>query len=87
MKGYALPHGDTGPVTRVEVSTDDGKTWEETKVLREDEGHSKWAWALWNAAVKLGKGKDERILFRAMSSGGNLRPDEPKWNPRRGYVG
>ena len=82
VKGYALPQGSQGPVVRVQVSTDDGKTWKEAEILMEREGHSKWAWALWRATIKLGKGQNKRILSRATDSGGNTQPDKPEWNLR-----
>ena len=59
VKGYALPYGDQGPVTKVEISTDDGKSWIEAEITK---GGGKWSWALWKATVKLDKGKGRRIL-------------------------
>lgn len=33
VRGYALPGGEDGPITRVEVSVDDGETWENAELL------------------------------------------------------
>ena len=38
VKDYALPHGDRGPVVKVEVSTDDGRTWKKAEILVPKEG-------------------------------------------------
>ena len=79
VKGYALPYGDQGPVTKVEVSTDDGKSWIEAEITK---GGGKWSWALWQATVKLEKGKGRRILSRAIDKGGNTQDPNPQWNFR-----
>lgn len=80
VKGYALPGGDDGPVTRVEVSAD-GMTWKEAELLHhKDEG--KWSWMLWQAGVKVEPGSGRTIRSRAVDAGGNSQPQQPKWNLR-----
>ncbi|KAI9760673.1 MAG: hypothetical protein M4579_001537 [Chaenotheca gracillima] len=95
-KGYALPGGDKGPVTRVEVSGDGGRTWTEAEVVYapttagSPTPNNKWAWALWRAEIKLElcppdkhkRYKVGRILSRATDTGGNKQCVCPAWNLR-----
>lgn len=85
VKGYALPSGSDGPVARVEISIDDGATWEDAELLgsnEADRGELKWAWCLWKARVKIGKGKQRKILSRASDRSGNIQAACPEWNYR-----
>lgn len=88
VKGYALPYGDQGPVTKVEVSTDEGETWVDAKISEESKRGGKWSWALWTASVKLSRGKEKRIFSRAFDAGGNTQNPNPSWTLRGvGYNG
>lgn len=85
VSGYALPSGSDGPVVKVEVSGDEGKTWNEARLLIEDEegeGDLKWAWCLWKARVKLEKGKGRKIFSRAVDRSGNVQKETVDWNLR-----
>ena len=82
VKGYALPQGDQGPVTRVEVSADDGNTWKDATILDGAKDRGKWCWALWETEVTLDKGADRRILSRATDAGGNVQRASAEWNLR-----
>ncbi|KAL9128615.1 MAG: hypothetical protein Q9217_002749 [Psora testacea] len=82
IKGYALPQAHQGPVVKVEVSTDEGCTWQNAEITAGGEGESKWAWSLWKATVRLKKGKCRRLLSRATDSGGNVQNAWPQWNLR-----
>jgi sulfite oxidase len=97
-RGYALPHGNDGPVRKVEVSGDNGKTWTEAQLnfggygcldSEESRRKIKWAWCLWNAKVKVEKGKGQGILCRATDVGGNTQEEQQStWNLRGvGYNG
>lgn len=87
VKGYALPQGADGPVIKVELSVDDGKTWEEAELL-EGEGMGKWCWVLWQKAVVLEVGDRRRLISRAADKGGNVQEANPVWNLRGvGYNG
>lgn len=87
VRGYALPSGDHGPVSKVEVSVDEGKTWKKAAMVP-DQQIGTWTWALWKTAVRLEKGKNGRILSRAYDSAGNTQPGVPVWNFRGvGYNG
>ncbi|KAF2646625.1 molybdopterin binding oxidoreductase [Massarina eburnea CBS 473.64] len=92
VKGYALPSGGDGPIVRVEVSGDEGKTWTDAQILRDESVKEKykgcvelkWAWALWRTKVKVEKGKGRKIWSRATDRSGNTQkaPMEVAWNFR-----
>ena len=79
VKGYAVPGGSDGPVTKVEVSVDGQKTWVEAET---GDQPGKWSWVLWHVHVKMEKGTGYRIFSRATDRGGNQQVAEPKWNLR-----
>lgn len=82
VRGYALPQGDQGPVQRVEISVDDGRTWTDAEIIDGKEGRGKWCWVLWRAVVRLQKGRPRRIISRATDAGGNIQSANPQWNLR-----
>lgn len=87
VKGYALPSGTCGPVVKVEVSADGGKTWRNAELLgggevAEDGTSLKWAWCLWRAKVKAEEGKGMRFLSRATDKAGNMQEERSQWNLR-----
>lgn len=87
VRGYALPSGEDGPVVRVEVSADEGASWQDAELLGsgevDGEGVSlKWAWCLWRARVRVERGEERRILSRATDKGGNVQVECPYWNLR-----
>lgn len=90
VKGVALPYGDQGPITRVEVTVDDGETWADAH-FSYPEGSSKWSWITWTAKVKISpekRGSKITILSRATDKGGNTQPRLSVWNIRGiGYNG
>ncbi|KKZ65697.1 sulfite oxidase [[Emmonsia] crescens] len=92
VAGFAVPYGAEGPVTRVEVSGDGGKTWVDAEL---DYGadsfnktKSKWSWVLWRAEVEVEKGSNKTIYSRATDAGGNTQQERSPWNLRGvGYNG
>ena len=81
VKGYALPSGEDGPVTRVEVSGDGGESWVDAELIEHpDDG--KWAWKLWEATVKIEQGTEKIIFSRATDKAGNTQVKQPEWNLR-----
>ena len=87
VRGYALPSGEDGPVVKVDVSADEGQTWQCAELLgaqpgTEDGVSSKWAWSLWRARVQVEKGAGKRVLSRATDRKGNVQPACPAWNFR-----
>ena len=85
VRGYALPQGSDGPVVKVEVSVDEGRSW---KVANLDfnsvggERGGKWSWALWRVRVRVPSGEGRRVLSRATDKGGNVQCGRPVWNLR-----
>ena len=88
IEGYALPKGDQGPVVKVEVSVDEGRTWQKAQISKPVEGVGRWCWVLWKLSVKMSKGKGQKLLSRATDKGGNSQEPHPQWNLRGvGYNG
>ncbi len=89
IKGYAIPNGADGPVTKVEVSTNEGQTWKQAQIDDGGTMSSKWSWVLWEVDVEIEKGENKRIFSRATDKGGNTQAVErSKWNLRGvGYNG
>ncbi|GAB1732698.1 hypothetical protein NU195Hw_g8668t1 [Hortaea werneckii] len=82
VSGYAVPSGDDGPVTRVEVSAGGGRTWTEAELLRDPE-EGKWAWKLWRARVRVPEGWEKTTVYsRATDQAGNTQPERSQWNLR-----
>jgi DMSO/TMAO reductase YedYZ molybdopterin-dependent catalytic subunit len=70
-------------VARVRVSIDYGETWADASLKP---APAKYAWARWEAAVRLpGKGYHE-IWAQAVDDKGEAQPLRQPWNPR-GYLG
>lgn len=87
VKGYAVPHGVDGPITRVQVSTDNGKSWVDAKIGNDDQ-QGKWCWVLWEVFVCMQPGTGREILSRAFDKGGNSQAEHSQWNLRGvGYNG
>lgn len=87
IQGYAVPYGDQGPVVLVEVSVDEGKTWNKAQLQCPKES-SKWCWVFWKASVKAEKGLNKTIYSRATDAHGNVQPKVSQWNLRGvGYNG
>ena len=88
VKGYAIPYSNHGPVTQVEVSADDGKTWKDATIIVGGSQEDKWCWALWNTEISLERSQGQRLLSRATDAGGNVQNAHPVWNLRGlGYDG
>jgi DMSO/TMAO reductase YedYZ molybdopterin-dependent catalytic subunit len=70
-----------GEVVRVEVSTDDGRTWQDASLRQ---GPGRWAWRgfdlLWQACPG-----DWTVRVRAHDETGRRQPDAPPWN-RGGFA-
>lgn len=87
VKGYALPSGADGPISKVDVSVDGGESWVNAELFgdyesAEKDADLKWAWCLWTAKVKIEKGSNKTILSRATDSAGNTQCRCPQWNFR-----
>ena len=79
LKGIAFDGGSG--IKQVEISTDDGKSWNAAK-LGEDLG--KYSFRGWTLPVKLAKGAHE-IRVKATNTKGQSQPMKASWNPA-GYM-
>jgi sulfite oxidase len=69
-------------ITKVEISTDNGATWNPAKL---DHDQARYAWRLWSYDWKVPKAGDYSILSRATDSQNRTQPSTPAWNPS-GYL-
>ncbi len=69
-------------VTKVEISTDGGATWNPAELGKDK---AKYAWRLWSYNWKPAKSGDYVILSRATDSQGRVQPESAIWNPS-GYL-
>ena len=69
-------------VQRVDISTDNGASWQPAKLAEE---HAHYAWRLWSYEWKAPKAGDFVIQSRATDSQGRAQPPEAVWNPS-GYL-
>lgn len=69
--------GDAG-VSRVEFSSDGGKSWQEAQ-LGTDEG--KYSFRQWQIRFSLPTAGNYLLMVRCTSSSGEAQPDRPNWNP------
>jgi sulfane dehydrogenase subunit SoxC len=67
------------PVSRVELSTDGGRGWQEV-ALDEDDLGSRWAWRGWQALWEPPGPGRYRLGCRASDEAGNEQPVEGGWN-------
>ncbi|KAK5747220.1 hypothetical protein LTR17_000355 [Elasticomyces elasticus] len=81
ISGYALPSGDDGPITKVEVSADGGEGWVQAELLH-GEGEGKWSWKLWTCRLDFPAGGKRTFYSRATDAAGNTQPQRSQWNLR-----
>lgn len=77
VKGYALP-GPRGNVKRVEISLDDGDTWQDTNITYQE---GSWSWTIWEAEVDC-NASSGTVYSRAIDVEGNIQPRQGVWNMR-----
>jgi sulfane dehydrogenase subunit SoxC len=66
-----------GPITRVQVSTDGGATWDEAEV----EGQpTPWVWSSWKYVWKPAGPGTHELVCRARDAEGNEQPLDAEWN-------
>jgi DMSO/TMAO reductase YedYZ molybdopterin-dependent catalytic subunit len=66
------------PLAGVEVSTDDGATWEAARV--EDAELGRWAWQHWSYDWAAAEPGEHVLCCRARDEAGNEQPSEGAWN-------
>jgi sulfite oxidase len=87
VRGYALPQGLDGPVTRVEVSADAGRSWVEAELV-DSEKPNRASWVLWKSSVPAARGSGMELQSRATDARGNTQLEHSQWNLRGvGYNG
>jgi len=79
VKGVAW--SNSSPVTRVDVSTDGGKTWQAAKLGGKP---TKYGFRAFNYLWKAPAG-NHVLIARAANAAGQVQPMEPEWNPN-GYL-
>jgi len=67
-----------GKIARVEVSTDDGRTWQLARLTGED---TPYAWRQWEYAWHASEAGPRAILSRATDDRGSVQPLTSPWNP------
>lgn len=66
------------PVAKVEVSFDDGKTWEPARLVGPDEPY---AWRQWQLSWRPQRAGTVTICCRATDADGQVQPQTSPWNP------
>lgn len=77
VKGYALP-GPKGNVNAVEVSVDNGRSWERMEITYQE---GKWSWTIWEGEVNCTE-ETGCVYSRAIDASGCVQPKEGQWNLR-----
>jgi DMSO/TMAO reductase YedYZ molybdopterin-dependent catalytic subunit len=80
LRGRAWSGG--GPIVRVEVSADGGRTWSDAEV----EPAPAYAWHGWSYRWDPREPGEHTLCCRATDAGGGRQPAEPPWN-LGGYAG
>lgn len=70
-----------GHITRVDVSLDEGKTWQQSKLGKPKDR----AWQEFELEITAVEGKTYNLLARATDSTGTSQPLSQEWNPK-GYL-
>jgi sulfite oxidase len=82
INGWAWSGGGR-EITAVEVSADEGQTWQTTSldpVIQQPTG-KRYAWTSWAKTIPIAP-DTTCILIRAKDSAGNIQPEKSGWNPR-----
>ena len=75
--------GDAGPVTAVDVSVDDGRSWTAATLSRNQ--RTDFGWRLWEHRWRPTGEGSYTIRARARDAAGSVQPLEQQWNPS-GYL-
>ena len=68
----------SGTIAKVEISNDDGRTWQEARCTSEPRPG---AWRLWEADVTFPSAGEQRVRARATDTAGETQPDRATPNP------
>lgn len=72
LTGVAYDKG--AGITKVEVSQDEGKTWEDAKL---EKSYGKYTWRVWHATVGFEQTGQQRVICRATNADGEVQPLDP----------
>ncbi|MGI8899195.1 MAG: molybdopterin-dependent oxidoreductase [Pyrinomonadaceae bacterium] len=82
LRGVA--HAGNRGVSRVEVTLDDGKSWNETKL---DHAQSPLAWVLWNYDWRPTQAGEYKLAVRAIDGKGELQTEKERGTAPEGATG
>jgi DMSO/TMAO reductase YedYZ molybdopterin-dependent catalytic subunit len=71
-----------GDITRVDISTDHGASWQPAKLTGEN---ARYTWRRFEFSFNAGKAESYLIMARATDANGRSQPVNPPWNPS-GYL-
>ncbi len=80
IRGIAWSGRDS--VSRVELSIDGGRNWQDTALSR---GTSQYDWVLWRARVELSQPGDTELVCRATDTQGRVQPEQRDSERLDGY--
>jgi DMSO/TMAO reductase YedYZ molybdopterin-dependent catalytic subunit len=80
LRGFAF--SGVPDISRVEISDDDGATWQEASL---DPHHDPYAWRLWSHRWTPSRAGAARVYARATDIRGNVQPRAATWN-QSGYL-
>ena len=77
IHGYAIASGR--PISRVEVSTNDGIDWQQADIVARPD--TPWSWSQWSITVDISAGR-HKLVVRAVDGAGQMQPERPEavWN-------
>jgi hypothetical protein len=78
---YPTAYSGLGTVSKVEVSVDNGKSYQAAQLL---EPIQRWAWVRWQYVWEKPPSGQSTLKSRATDSAGNVQPETVAWN-RYGY--
>ena len=85
VQGYAFSGGGR-KIVRVDVSADEGRTWHQAELLKDEaKGYKSWAWTRWKWMVpKRVAEEGGEFVVKAVDEVYNTQPEryEPQWNFR-----
>ena len=85
LRGYAISGGGRG-ILRVEISEDNGKTWQEATLTegKDQNPHKAWAWTFWEYSLSQPPRSDQIFASRAIDVSYNSQPERCDlcWNVR-----
>ena len=75
IEGYAVSGGGRR-IIRVDVSTDNGKTWDQAEILPDQsQGKKAWSWALWKYHCGRRLEPGSTVVVKAIDETYNVQPD------------